>query len=274
MFQYFLRHSNFFLLRGETKMKKIFALVLVLSMICCMFVACENDPAVAAIKKADEALLKTPYAMTMKMDFSSSNKELDDVLSMMCVEVPTVVDGKNMSMNLNMNVQGYAVKAEVIVYDMVMYYDMYMMGQSMLFKCNMNDSQFKQFNESSNTQMPIGVDGFTKYTMEEKDGKQIISSGELTNKGLEEMNKMAADAVASMGAEASFSEIKYNVVLSDGKYESVSVDAKYSITMAGQTYDISMSIGAEYSYGDFASVVKPENADAYTEMDYEDLIGG
>ncbi len=255
-------------------MKKIFSLMLVLSMICCMFVACENDPAVAAIKKADDALLKTPYAMTMKMDFSSTNPQLDEALSMMCVEVPTVVDGKNMSMELNMNVQGVAVKADVVVYDMVMYYDMYMMGQSMLFKCNMTDKQFAQFNESSNTQMPIGVDGFTKYTMEEKDGKQYITSGEVTDKGLEELNKMVNESVASMGASASYNEITYNVVLSDGKYESVAMDAKYSVTVSGQTFDVTMSISAEYTYGDFEPVVKPENADAYTEMDYEDLMGG
>lgn len=255
-------------------MKKIFALVLVLSMICCMFVACESDPAVAAIKKADEALLNTPYAMTMKMDFSSSNAQLDEALSVMCVEVPVVVDGKNMAMDLNMSVEGVDVKADVVVYDMVMYYDMYMMGQSILFKCNMTDEQFAQFNESSNTQMPIGVEGFTNYTMEEKDGKQIITSGEVTDKGLEELNKMVNEAVASMGAGASYNEITYNVVLSDGKYESMAMNANYSVTVSGQTFDVSMSISAEFTYGDFDPVVKPENADAYTEVDYSDLMGG
>lgn len=255
-------------------MKKILALVLVLAMISCMFVACENDPAVSAIKKADEALQKTPYAMTMKMDFSSSNPDIDKALSVMCVEVPTVVDGKNMSMELNMNVEGIAVKADVVVYDMIMYYNMSMMGQKMLFKCKMNDKQFEQFNQSSNTQMPIDVDSFAKFTMEEKDGKQIITSAEVTKKGLDELNKIANDAIASMGASASYDEITYNVVLKDGKYESVAMDAKYSVTVSGQTFDFSLSISAEYTYGDFDPVVKPENADAYTEMDYEDLMGG
>lgn len=254
-------------------MKKFLALVLVLVMLCGALTACGQD-AQTMLKKADEALQKTPYTMTMKMKFDTNDTELKEILSMMNMEIPVIVDGKNVSMDMSMDIMGVSADIKALVVDMVMYYDIAVMGQNVKMKAAMNDEQYKEFMAENNAGMAVDPEDFAKLTVEKKDGKSYIACGEITEEGLKELNKLMEKAVEAMGGKVTVDDISYGVTLSGGKYQAVDMTCTYSVTMGSKTVTVNFEMGAEFSYENVAKITAPADADKYQNVDYSDIMGG
>ncbi len=252
-------------------MKKILAMVMALVLMCGMLVSCDN--ALSLIAKADEALKNEPYAITMKMDFQCDNEDINKIFSVMNMEIPAIVDGKNMAMDMSMDVGGYKADAKVSVVDMVMYYNIEMMGQSVKMKATMNEEQYKEFMAESNTQMMVDPADFGKLTVETRDGKKYIACGEISEEGLNELNDMMKEALKSINGEATVSAVTYGVTLNNGKYESMDMTCDYSVTVADETCNVTFKLSAEFSYDNVAKITVPADADKYQEMSFDDLMG-
>lgn len=252
-------------------MKKVIALVLTLAMMCCMLVSCDN--AEALIKKADAALLTQPYKMTLSMDFTSDNEEFNELLSVMSMDIPVMVDGTNIAMSMTMNAGELSMDTDVRVVDKVMYYHMTWLGQHVKLKCTLNEEQLLEFAADNGAEMPVTPEDFARMTVESKDGKKYIACGEITDEGIEALNDMLADMLESLGAEASYSDVTYEVVLADGKYESMKMSCTYTMTVGGQTSTLKMDIGATFDYSAEVSVTAPEDPEAYAEANYDEIIG-
>ena len=165
-------------------MKKILILVIVLILTCSMLVSCDN--AKSLLKKADAALEKKPYAVTMKMKFECDDAEINRLFSHMNIEIPMTVDGKNVAMNMKMDIANYTTKAKIIIADMVMYGDIEMLGQTAKVKTPLNEDQYKDFMEENNTEMAVTPEDFAKLTVESKDGRKYITCEEISKEGLKE----------------------------------------------------------------------------------------
>lgn len=258
-------------MRKEVKtMKKILALVMALALMCGMMAACDN--AQTLIEKANAALEKEPYAITVKMNFESDNEEINQVFSLMNMEIPVTVDGNDLTMDMSMDVMGYTIGAKATVVDMVMYYDIEMFGQNVKMKATLTEEQYQEFMAQNNTEMMIMPEDFALLTVETKDGKQYISCSEISEEGLKELNDMIADSLGDLDGETAVSDIAYSVTLNDGKYESVDMTCVYSITAAGETFNVTFNMGAVYSYDNVAEITAPADADQYEEVDFGDLM--
>ena len=252
-------------------MKKVLALVIALTLMCGMLVSCGSPESL--LEKADAALQKAPYEITMRMDFECDNAEMNQVLSALNMEIPMIVDGKNISMDMNMNLSGYTAKAEVTVADMVVYYNMEVMNQNVKMKATMDEEQYQKFMAENNSSMAVNYGDFGVLTVEKKDGKKYISCSEINEEGLKELNDMMKDSLKSLGGEATVSDVSYVVTLKDGKYESVDMTCTYSVTIYGQTVNITFTLGTEFSYDNIEKITAPADADTYQETSFDDLIG-
>lgn len=252
-------------------MKKILVLILALAMTCGMLVSCEN--AQSLLEKADAALENTPYTLTMTMNFECDDEELNEIFSVMNMEIPVTIDGNNLAMDMSMDMAGYAVDMKVTVADMVMYYDMSMIGQSIKMKAEMNEEQYKEFLADSNTEMAVNPEDFSELTVESKDGKKYIACAKISEEGLKELNDIMKDTIDAIGGEASVSDISYGVTLNDGKYESMDMTCVYSVTVLGETYNVTFKLGAEFSYDNVAEITAPADADTYQDMSFDDIMG-
>lgn len=258
-------------------MKKIISVVLLIAMIAmstCLFASCEAVTAASAIEQADKALAEAPYTVTMSMDFECDNAEMNAIFDAMTMEFPITVDGNNMKMNMSLDImEGVSTSINMTVVDKVLYYDMDVMGQAMKMKATLNEEQYKEFLEDNNTEMPVTPENFATLTLETVDGKQVITCSGITDEGLTELNKVLSDSLTAMGADAAVGDISFVLTIADGKYESMALTASYSITVAGETYNVAMTSNAKYSYENVSPITAPADADKYTEMDYDDLLG-
>ena len=103
-------------------MKKILAVVMTLVLMCGMLVSCENAESILA--KADEALTEAPYKLNMKLNFECDNEELNQIFSLMNMDIPVSVDGENLAMDMSIDIMGVSASSKMVVADKVLYYDM------------------------------------------------------------------------------------------------------------------------------------------------------
>ena len=258
-------------------MKKILSAVLVLAMVltgACLFTSCEAVTAASALEKADEALTKAPYVMTMSMDFESDNAQMNTVFDALSMEIPITVDGENLLMNMSMDVmEGVSASIKMTVFDKVLYYDMAVAGQTVKMKATMNEEDYAEFLKENSAEMPVDPSQFETLTLETKDGKQVVSCAGITEEGRNALNKILGETTGSIDASATLGDLSYIITISDGKYESMALTVAYSVTVADQTVNVSMTMNATFSYENVSPVTAPADASSYTEADLDDLLG-
>lgn len=251
-------------------MKKIIALVLMLILTCSMMVSCDTPQSI--LQNADAALKNEPYKVTMTMNIESDNSELNEALSMMNMEIPVTVDGKNIALDMSVDIFGYVANSKIIVADMVMYYDVNMLGQSIKMKSKMSEEDYQEFIKNNNTQMILSPSDFESLTLESKDGKTYISCTDITSDGLNEIKDLMQGYLGDIASHADISNIKFGVTIDDGKYDSMDLSCVISITENSETYSVTLKLSAEFSYDDVSRITAPSDANDYQEMDFEDLI--
>ena len=258
-------------------MKKIISVLLLVAMVAMSalaFASCEAVTAASALEKADKALTENPYTVTMSMKFNSDNAELSAIFDAISMEIPVTVDGKNMAMDMSMDIMaGMSADLKMVVVENVLYYDMSVMGEAVKMKATLNEEQYKELMEDSNSQMPITSANFETLTLESKDGKQVISCSGISEEGIQSMNDMMADTLAATGGQVSVGDLSFTITINDGKYESMALTAAYAITLDGETVSVSMTMEADYAYENVSPITAPADADAYQEMSYDDLMG-
>lgn len=258
-------------------MKKFLSIALMIAMVAMSvfaFASCEAVTAASAIADADQYLTEHPYTVTVSMDFDCNNSEMSEIFDAMSVEVPVTVDGKNMAMDMSMEVMpGMSASIKMTVVENILYYDMSLMGEAVKMKSTLNEEQYKEFMEENGAQLPVDSTSFESLTLENKDGKHVITCSGITTEGLNAMNEILTDAVTSAGAETAVGDLSYVLTISDGKYESMALTASYTVTAEGQTYTVSMTMNAKYAYDNVQPIVAPSDAASYTEADFDDMLG-
>ncbi len=256
-------------------MKKITAVLLAIILVISLFAltSCEKEPK-ELLEEAAKVLAEKPYTMTMKMDFTSDNAEMNEVFKMMNMEFPITVDGDNLSFDMSMDVSGLSMTTKMTLVDKVLYYDISATGVSQKMKATLTDEQFTNFMGDQSMEMPVDYSQFAELTAEEKDGKTVITCTGISEEGKKALNDQMAASVESLGGSVELGDLAYSITLKDGKYESMDLSCTYTVSVSGITTTVTMTMGATISYDNVAEVTAPADADSYTEFDYSSLLGG
>ncbi len=255
-------------------MKKILSVVLALMLVMSVlaFTACEKAPQ-DLLAEAEQILAEKPVKMTMKMNFQSDNAEIQKIFDMMNIEVPVIIDGENMAMDMSMDVMGQTVVAKMTLVDKVLYYNMELMGQSMKMKANLTDEELVEFMGENSAEMPVDYTQFAELKAENKDGKTVITCTGITDEGKKALNDEMASALEALGGSAEMGELTYTITLKDGKYEAMDLSCAYTVTVSGTSVSTTMSLGVTFSYDNVAAVAAPSDAADYQDMSFGDIMG-
>ncbi len=255
-------------------MKKFTSVLLALMLVIGMFAftSCEKAPD-ALLEDAEKALEEKPYTMTMKMNFSSDNKEVNNVFKMMNMEMPFTIDGDNLAMDTSVEVMGETMQMKMTLVNKVLYYDVAFAGQSEKMKANLSDAQYKEFKGDQSAEMPVDYSQFSELTAEKKDGKTIIKCTGLTEEGRKALNDEMDASINGMGGSAELGDFTYTITLKDGKYESMDLSCSYTVSVEDESISVTMTMGADFEYEGVEPITVPEDAASYKSVDYDDLIG-
>ena len=254
-------------------MKKFLSLALALMMIVSLFAmtSCEKEPK-EQLEAANKALTEKPYTMTMKMNLTADNSDVQEILDAMNVEVPVTIDGNNMFLDMTMDMMGQSVAMKMTLVDKVLYYNMDLAGMAMKMKATLNDEQLADFVNKNGAEMPVDYTMFAELKSEKKDGKTVITCTGINDEGKKALNDELASSLGDMG-KATVGDLSYNITLKDGKYESMDLSCTYTVTVSGVSVSVTMKIGATFAYDKVAAVTAPADAAEYKEVDYSEMMG-
>lgn len=271
-------------------MKKITSVLLALILVLSMFAltACGEVPKNPAagtttvkeptpeelLAAADKALTVKPYTMTMKMNFTSDNAEMNEIFKMMNMEIPITIDGENLSMDMSMDLMGETMTTKMSLVDKVLYYDIQATGLSEKMKATLSDEQYKEFMGEQAVDMPVDYSQFAELKAEKKGDKTVISCDGITEEGKKALNDEMAASLAGMGGSAEIGDFSYTITLKDGKYEAMDLSCTYTVSVSGESLSVTMTMGAAIGYDNVPAITAPADADSYTEVNYGDLMGG
>lgn len=227
------------------------------------------------LQKADEVLAKTAYKVIMKTSFKAEDKNLDAALAANAMEIPIIIDGENISMDMSMPALGVD-RSTIVVVDKVLYMLVESNGNTVKYKCSLTQEQFEKFMAENNVTMPIEYKYFNEKKVKTDDDSKIISCSKLNQAGKNMLKERAKNLLQNMGndSEPAYDEIELQLVVKDSKYVSQKIEMDYSITVQGQKFNISSITSSRYDYSEEYKVVLPEDADTYTEVDYGILFPG
>lgn len=253
-------------------MKRVFSLLLVLAMTCCLFVSCSSTPE-EVIDKADAALLAAPYQMTVSMNFSSDNEELNEVLSYINLTMPIVIDGENMSMQTSTEVMGEPLTVLMSVVDRTMYVSSSMQGIYAKMKCPLSDEQYKETTEDAFESVPLSTEDFETLTIKTEDGRQIVTCEGLSATGQAKLQDLIGDKLGDVAVDIGVSNVSFSLSLKDDKYEKMTLGCTYTMTVEEQTCTFTMQLNADFAYDGIAAVTAPADADSYRTVDFSEING-
>ncbi len=260
-------------------MKKIISAILVLLLLSCLLVSCAADPK-DIMTKADSALSEGAYKMTSKLKIECDNPDLKAIFDAMSVEIPMIIDGNNFQMEMNMDIgMGIGVDMSYTIIDRTLYMDMSIMGQQVKNKATMTEEQYNSFMSDNGTEQTVSFNDFANMTTEKgENGETVIVCEGITEKGLAELNKTLDQTLESF-TEIGLTEFKLTdgisqtIVIKDGKYQSSTLNYGFTMTVSGETISVNAAMEIKYSYDDIPAVVAPADADQYTEMSYDEMVG-
>ena len=159
------------------------------------------------------------------------------------------------------------------IVDKVIYCDASTFGQSIKLKATMSDEEYYEFLNENNTQTILTPFHFENITIETKDDKQYITCTEIYSDGLEELNDLIAESLASINGKATIDDVSLVLVLVDGKYKSMDISCTYTVSANNESFAVAMNIDTDFSYDNIAAITVPADADKYKDADFGDLIG-
>lgn len=252
-------------------MKRVLSVLLMLSLLVCLFASCDTLTAAAAMTKAEKALGDIPYTVTMSMDFTCEDEKLNAVFDALSLELPVTVDGDDLYLDMSTEVMGFTTGITMTVVDKVLYANTTVMNQSVKLKSTLTEEDYEEFLKDNNTELPVTADSFETLSMEVRDGKQIVTCTGITTEGLTAMNDHLADTFKALGAEAAAGDLTLVATISDGLFESLALTASYSVTVEGETHSLSLAMNARYSYEDIRPITAPADADSYTDVSFDEI---
>ena len=228
----------------------------------------------AVIAKADEALENGRYKLAAVIDVSCDNEELDEALGEImgseAMDMDIYIDGKNIRTEIAMDAMGVTVAIEMTVVNNVLYYSMGDYGK--IKAVIPEDEMDVLFGDMGADTSEYNPDDFENITMENKNGKYVITCTEYDTEKLNDLLQEYGQAFEYSGAkDVSLDNVALVLVISDGKYESITMSMDYAFTIEGEEIVCSMSVGIIVDYSKGKEIVVPADADTYTEVDYDKI---
>ena len=242
--------------------RKIIALFTLIVILACAFVSCSLGATPTAdelVEKAEKALADNPHkiALVLKTSEKLGGEKYEDDPT----EIQFYEDGNNYAIK----VSGMA-EIDIRCVGNVVYYNMSSELMPIKAKINVTDAQREEIWNEYNQYSALKPSDFGEFKVEEKGGKFVISSSEIST---ETLNKIAEE---NGGGEIqiSISDAAFKATVADGKYES----SWYKVTMdypeeEGLNYSITMEVSMSYQYDGLSAITAPDGADAYMEVDYD-----
>lgn len=239
-------------------MKKIIALILTLTLLATMLVSCV-ETAESLEKKALKKLEKNAYTVDIEYDINTDNELYAPYLSALAVSGTMEYDGE--SYRIVNEIAGF--ETEVIIIGNTAY----MTATGDKKKAELTDEEMEY---ALGEYGRITPDFFETVELTEDDGVYTLTcTNVVEDEKLAQMMNIDEES-----SQVDWENTVYVVTYEDGAYSEQSLTLPVTVSVAGVSFSYTLEVTFEYDYDSKVDPIKaPDNADSYTECDYEDIFG-
>jgi len=245
------------------KITKIISVLLCVIMLLTVLVGCEQKKAETLLTQAGVQMLDKQFTMTMTMDYSCNDAELNEAFATVSdTETVIVVDGKNVRMDMTVMDQ----QITVLCVNNIVYMDIF----GMKVKSFLSDEDYAEMFSENAELADMDLEDFISIKVEDSanGGKTIICKGfseELASAMTEGAG--AVDGVQNIDVDEEGSNVTINLD-KDGNFESIAIELTMTLLVVDKGYvtvDASMDYTFDYTKGE--KLTYPEDADQYGTID-------
>ena len=262
------------------KIAKILSLLFVLALIIGTMASCgaEELTAKQIVDNAAVEMEKTPYRVSIDLDFSTSNETYKEIVSAMSLKgIEMDVDGKNLHFGIDMDMGIATMQAEYTAVDGTVYVNATTSSldstQSVKRKAVLNEDQLTEFLADLNLSNDMNVEDFISTTVAKDGDTYTIACEGMTDKLNEALSEMIGSAASGISGAPTISDVSYVVNVKNNKIESAKLSCTYKVTVSDEEIDFTMNFDMVYDYDASVSITTPSDAATYTEVDYDELMG-
>lgn len=258
-------------------MKRVISLLLLLSLCVCYLTACgDNFAATTTMAKAEKELTANSYTVNMDMAYSCDDLVLDVVFNAFVKKIPAVVSGKNIYIDMSAETTGEEKGVVFTVVDDVLYTHSTYTEKPSKVRTLLKGDLLRDFMEDSRIVMPVTFQDFESVTMSTVNDKQVVTCAALNADGVARMVDLISDPLMLLKSTATVKSLTMVATIAYEKYETVSLTAVYLVTEVekGETHEVELTMTAHYNYVDVATINSPADADSYSWVTYDAIMGG
>lgn len=225
----------------------------------------------------DPADLQTDiYTITTQIKFATDDPALKDAVNVMNSTMTTNVNHDDVMVSVDAGTESASVNNEYILVGGVLYHAYTVkVGEYSVSTCKkatFGDGE-KDSVISKAGGAKIGIASFLTQELSTGSKTETYTCSEITDEARAELESLYSARLASIGASVTVDSAEYVLEFVDGRETSSTLSVSFIVTIDGQNHTLIMRQYASYDYENQQQIAAPENAESYTEVSAEDIIG-
>lgn len=260
-------------------LRRLAALLVVAVMLVGALASCELLPVdpVAVVAAATLEMSGSSYTATVNAEVSTDNELMQDAFSALGNNktVLTVV-GEDFMVQMNVAVGGVRFnKTYTLVDDMLYHNAMAALGEgsvSLKQKAVFDGADRAEVLADVASGASIDALDFGELSAVRTSDGYTVTCSKMNSEAVLELTDILAVGFGGVGTLFDVADVEYVINIKDGRFDTTKLSCTYKVMLAGVTHRLTMSMKGSYEYSDDLKVSAPEDGDAYTEVEYSDII--
>ena len=228
------------------------------------------------LSSANRKLSSSPYRVTTKISFASSDAECAAALyGLGGANFPMTVDGDAVMVSAKTTEHGVQMELTLRVIDGVLYYYAEAEGLIYRFFIKLSEQEKLELDEKYLSRPTISYSDFkhAEFVREGEDSEIICTDLSEAKRDAALGQILVSTASVRDFGSAELIDATMHFSLKDGKFRLVTTEYRFSLAIGGRQTEATMRVEQAYVYDGVPEVTVPSDLFIYDEVSYRDLFG-
>ena len=257
-------------------LKKITALLICMVVLCSILASCQ--PGADGGANGGAPLQSDKYVATITVKYTALDSKLKDAVEAIgSPEITVSADGDNLKVESFVATKNISTESQYVLVDGTLYHFNRISVDDLAVttreKSGADESSRKAIIESVGPSASIGVEDFAQSGKTESNGSVTYVCNNINDESANSLCDVFAAQLSAIGATVRLESASYQVTLTGEREDKSTLTCNFIVTLDGADYSVLMRINSEYDYDASVSISAPGDADKYTEVSSEEIIG-
>ncbi len=259
--------------------KKLTAFLICMTVLCGCLVSCVNPDSGDNSGNDDQTPLQSDrYVATVKIKYATNDNKMKAAIDALGTPTTTLtVDGDDLKLVTSATLDDISTSNEYIYVGGVLYQTKSLTvsdkSVTVLESAAMSQDQLSSLISKAGPGAGIGIGDFLDFEINTYGDITEYNCGDMLDDSKESLRKIVAKGFDGIGAIVRIDSASYKLEIKNGRNHSSILSCDIIVTLDGVDHEITMHLYYDYDYDADVSISAPDNADEYTEVSVDKIIG-